>query len=80
MLMCNKQFPMQTFPGFAVSTVEFHKGNLIYGNIAHKKVLIMQGRFHAYEGYSLQQIVFPIRVMKLLGVQYHFNYKCSRRH
>ncbi|MEP6681859.1 MAG: purine-nucleoside phosphorylase [Parafilimonas sp.] len=56
-------------PGFPVSTVEFHKGNLIYGSIADKKVLLMQGRFHAYEGYSLQQVVFPIRVMKLLGVQ-----------
>jgi len=56
-------------PGFPVSTVEFHKGNLIYGSIADKKVLLMQGRFHAYEGYSLQQVVFPIRVMKLLGVK-----------
>ena len=56
-------------PGFPVSTVEFHKGNLIYGSIAGKKVLIMQGRFHAYEGYTMQQIVFPIRVIKMLGVQ-----------
>jgi purine-nucleoside phosphorylase len=56
-------------PGFPVSTVVFHKGNLIYGAIAGKNVLIMQGRFHAYEGYAMQQIVFPIRVMKLLGVQ-----------
>ncbi|MDQ6608874.1 MAG: purine-nucleoside phosphorylase [Bacteroidota bacterium] len=59
----------EDIPGFPVSTVEFHKGNLIYGTIADKNVLIMQGRFHAYEGYSMQQIVFPIRVMKLLGVQ-----------
>lgn len=56
-------------PGFPVSTVEFHKGNLIYGCMGDKEVLIMQGRFHAYEGYSMQQIVFPIRVMKLLGVK-----------
>ena len=56
-------------PGFPISTVEFHKGNLIYGTIANKNVLVMQGRLHAYEGYSMQQIVFPIRVMKLLGVQ-----------
>jgi len=56
-------------PGFPVSTVEFHKGNLIYGAIEGKNVLIMQGRFHAYEGYTLEQIVFPIRVMKLLGVK-----------
>lgn len=56
-------------PGFPVSTVEFHRGCLIYGTIAGKNVLIMQGRFHAYEGYAMHQIVFPIRVMKALGVQ-----------
>jgi len=61
--------PYSQIPGFPVSTVEFHKGNLIYGNIGDKKVLLMQGRFHAYEGYSLDQIVFPLRVMKLLGVE-----------
>lgn len=61
--------PYSQIPGFSVSTVEFHKGNLIYGTIANKNVLVMQGRLHAYEGYSMQQIVFPIRVMKLLGVQ-----------
>ena len=55
-------------PHFPISTVEFHKGNLIYGYIDKKPVIIMQGRFHFYEGYSMQQIVFPIRVMKLLGV------------
>jgi purine-nucleoside phosphorylase len=61
--------PYANIPGFPISTVETHKGNLVYGTMAGKKVLILQGRFHAYEGYSLQQIVFPIRVMKLLGVQ-----------
>jgi purine-nucleoside phosphorylase len=61
--------PYSQIPNFPVSTVEFHKGNLIYGTIANKNVLVMQGRLHAYEGYSMQQIVFPIRVMKLLGVQ-----------
>lgn len=61
--------PYADIPGFPVSTVEFHKGNLIYGTLAGKTILIMQGRFHAYEGYNMQQIVFPIRVMKLLGVQ-----------
>ena len=59
-------------PNFPVSTVEFHKGNLIYGTIGEKKVLIMQGRFHAYEGFTFQQVVFPVRVMKLLGVQHLF--------
>ena len=61
--------PYSQIPGFPLSTVQFHKGNLIYGLIHGKKVLLMQGRFHAYEGYSLEQIVFPLRVMKLLGVQ-----------
>src|SRR5436190_16696015 len=60
--------PYSDIPHFPVSTVEFHKGNLIYGNIQDKKVLLMQGRFHLYEGYELQQVVFPIRVMKLLGI------------
>jgi purine-nucleoside phosphorylase len=64
-----KTIPYTDIPNFPVSTVEFHKGNLIYGTIAEKNVLVMQGRFHAYEGYSMQQIVFPIRIMKLLGVQ-----------
>jgi purine-nucleoside phosphorylase len=61
--------PYTEIPGFPISTVEFHKGNLIYGSIADRHVLIMQGRFHAYEGYSMQQIVFPIRVMKMLGIK-----------
>jgi purine-nucleoside phosphorylase len=64
-----KTIPYAAIPGFPVSTVEFHKGNLIFGTIANKNVLVMQGRLHAYEGYSMQQIVFPIRVMKLLGLQ-----------
>jgi len=64
--------PYTEIPGFCASTVEFHKGNLVYGTIGNKNVLIMQGRFHSYEGYSMQQIVFPIRVMKLLGVKYLF--------
>lgn len=57
-------------PNFPVSTVEYHKGKLIYGELSGKNVLAMQGRFHFYEGYSLQQITFPIRVMKSLGVRY----------
>ena len=60
-------------PGFPVATVEFHKGCLIYGTIGGKNVLVMQGRFHAYEGYTMQQIVFPIRVMKLLGIKNLFS-------
>ncbi|WP_121354777.1 purine-nucleoside phosphorylase [Flavisolibacter nicotianae] len=64
--------PYAEIPNFPVSTVEFHKGHLIFGTIVGKNVLIMQGRFHAYEGYTMQQIVFPIRVMKLLGIEYLF--------
>lgn len=56
-------------PHFPVSTVESHSGKLIYGNLNGKKVLAMQGRFHYYEGYTGQQITFPIRVMKLLGIE-----------
>ncbi len=57
-------------PHFPVSTVESHKGRLIYGKLGGKHVLAMQGRFHYYEGYTLQQITFPVRVMKSLGVKY----------
>ncbi len=58
-----------SIPHFPISTVEFHKGQLIYGDVKGKKVLAMQGRFHYYEGYSMQQITLPVRVMKLLGVK-----------
>ena len=56
-------------PHFPVSTVESHKGKLIFGTLGQKKVVAMQGRFHYYEGYSMQQITFPVRVMKFLGVK-----------
>jgi len=55
-------------PNFPEATVEFHQGRLIFGYLEGKKVVVMDGRFHYYEGYSLQQITFPIRVMKMLGV------------
>lgn len=57
-------------PHFPVSTVESHHGKLIYGKLGGKQVVAMQGRFHYYEGYSLEEITFPIRVMKLLGINY----------
>lgn len=61
--------PYNQIPNFPVSTVEFHKGNLVYAKLADKYVIIMQGRFHQYEGYTMQQIVFPIRILKLLGIK-----------
>ncbi len=57
-------------PDFPVSTVESHHGKLIFGELSGKKILAMQGRFHYYEGYTMQQITFPVRVMKSLGVKY----------
>ncbi len=56
-------------PHFPLSTVESHKGKLIFGKIGDKNVVAMQGRFHYYEGYSMQQITYPVRVMKFLGVE-----------
>ncbi|MPR36759.1 purine-nucleoside phosphorylase [Salmonirosea aquatica] len=55
-------------PHFPVATVEFHSGKLFFGTLSGKKVICMQGRFHYYEGYSMPQVVFPVRVMKVLGV------------
>ncbi len=64
-----KELSYNAIPNFPIATVEFHFGKLIYGSIAGKKVIALQGRYHYYEGYSMKQIVFPVRVMKLLGVK-----------
>lgn len=56
-------------PNFPVSTVQGHKGALVFGTIGAKKVVAMQGRFHYYEGYSMQEVTFPVRVMKFLGIE-----------
>jgi purine-nucleoside phosphorylase len=61
--------PYNEIPNFPVSTVEGHSGKLIFGELGGKKVMAMQGRFHYYEGYNMQQITFPVRVMKALGVK-----------
>ena len=61
--------PYENIPNFPVSTVEGHSGKLIFGNLGGKNVVAMQGRFHFYEGYNMQQITFPVRVMKALGVK-----------
>jgi purine-nucleoside phosphorylase len=69
----NKQIiPYTEIPNFPVSTVEGHSGNLIVGTLGGKKILAMQGRFHYYEGYSMQQVTFPIRIFQALGIQYLF--------
>ena len=62
----------EEIPNFPVSTVEGHHGKLIFGNINGKNIIAMQGRFHYYEGYTTQQVTFPVRVMKSLGIRYLF--------
>ena len=59
----------EEIPHFPISTVEFHHGILIYGKLRGKRVLVMKGRSHAYEGYTTQEITFPVRVMKVLGIR-----------
>lgn len=61
--------PYGNIPNFPLSTVESHKGKLIIGKLSGKEVMIMQGRFHYYEGYSMEEVTFPVRVMKMLGVE-----------
>ncbi|MFV5684388.1 purine-nucleoside phosphorylase [Flavobacterium sp. GB2R13] len=61
--------PYNEIPNFPVSTVQGHKGALVFGTIGTKKVVTMQGRFHFYEGYSMTEVTFPVRVMKFLGIE-----------
>src|SRR5674476_1211915 len=64
-----KEIAYGDIPHFPVSTVEGHSGKLIFGELSGKKVVAMAGRFHYYEGYSTQEVVFPIRVLKFLGTE-----------
>lgn len=64
-----KEMAYEDIPNFPVSTVEGHKGKLIFGKLSGKTVVAMAGRFHFYEGYTAHDVVFPVRIMKLLGVQ-----------
>lgn len=64
--------PYNEIPNFPVSTVDGHAGRLIYGRLGNKEVLAMQGRFHYYEGYTMKEVTFPVRVMKYTGVKQLF--------
>ena len=64
-----KEASYNHIPNFPTATVEFHKGKLIYGILEGKKVVVMQGRFHFYEGYSLQDVTYPVRIMEKLGIK-----------
>lgn len=64
-----KVIPYTDIPNFLVSTNKSHAGKMIFGKLAGKKIICMQGRFHSYEGYSMQQLSIPVRVLKLLGIK-----------
>ncbi len=64
------KFDYADIPNFPVSTVEFHRGRLIFGYLRNRKVMVMQGRFHYYEGYTTKEITYPIVIMKKMGIKY----------
>ena len=63
------EFPYSEIPNFPISTVEGHSGKLIFGKLGNKDIMAMQGRFHFYEGYSMKEVTFPVRVMYELGIK-----------
>ena len=63
------EIPYEEIPNFPVSTVEGHSGKLIFGKLGEKDIMAMQGRFHYYEGYTMQEVTFPVRVMRELGIK-----------
>ncbi len=67
-IQVKERIPYEHIPHFPVSTVEFHAGNLLFGTLAGAEIVAMEGRFHYYEGYSMQEITFPVRVLKALGI------------
>lgn len=69
-IQVEKEISYDEIPNFPTSTVEGHKGKLVFGELSGKKVVCMAGRFHYYEGYTAQEVVFPIRVMALLGIKF----------
>lgn len=70
----------EEIPNFPVSTVEGHSGKLIFGKLGHKDIMAMQGRFHFYEGYSMKEVTFPVRVMRELGIKTLFVSNARWRH
>ena len=63
------EIPYSEIPNFPVSTVQGHKGRMIFGTLGNKYIMAMQGRFHYYEGYTMREVTFPVRVMKAIGVK-----------
>lgn len=68
-IMSSTIIPYEEIPHFPTSTVKGHKGQFVIGTLCGKKVMAMQGRFHYYEGYTMEEVTFPVRVMKSLGVE-----------
>ena len=68
-IVIEKEISYADIPHFPVSTVEGHSGKMIFGELGGKKIIALSGRFHTYEGYTAEQIVFPVRVMKFLGIE-----------